>query len=437
MQIQEVIGSVYDCACGKEHINPIDEVLVGKGVLNQLPEMAKKYNAQKAFVLSDRQTYKAAGEQVCKVLKEANLAFVSFVLDSDMPEPDEQSVGSVMMHYDTTCDIIVGVGSGVINDLGKILSSVSGRPYIIVGTAPSMDGYASSTSSMTRNGLKISLPTTNANVIIGDTDVLCAAPQKLLIAGLGDMLAKYVSICEWRIAHVITGEYYCEKIASMIRSALKRCVEGAEGLLKREEQAVAAVFEGLVIGGIAMTFAGVSRPASGVEHYLSHVWDMRGAAFCAPVELHGLQCAVGTLIAVRLYEKLAKEIPSAERAKQYVAKFDYESWSDELRAFLGKGAESMIELEAKEKKYDPSAHEKRLKGIAENWQKILRIMQEELPSSKELENLFDSVGIPKTPSEIGIDESIIPMTFKATKDIRDKYVLSRLVWDLGILDEFV
>lgn len=34
--------------------------------------------------------------------------------------------------------------------------------------------------------------------------------------------------------------------------------------------------------------------------------------------------------------------------------------------------------------------------------------------------------------EIGVDEALLPMIFGATKDIRDKYVLSRLAWDLGM-----
>jgi hypothetical protein len=43
--------------------------------------------------------------------------------------------------------------------------------------------------------------------------------------------------------------------------------------------------------------------------------------------------------------------------------------------------------------------------------------------------------MPKSVNEIGIDGDILPETFKATKDIRDKYVLPRLCWDLGIIDE--
>ena len=423
------------CACGKAHINPIGEILVGAGVIKDLPSVLCRMGVKKPFVLSDINTYKAAGEYVCHVLEQGGVAYKSFTVDEEMPEPDEKTVGSAVMNYDLSCDAVIAVGSGVINDTGKILAATANKPYIIVGTAPSMDGYASATSSMTRGGLKISLPSKSADVIIGDLDILKNAPMHMLVAGLGDMLAKYISVCEWRIANLITGEYYCEQIASLVRTALKKCVDNAKGLLERNEEAVKAVFEGLVIGGIAMTYAGVSRPASGVEHYFSHVWDMRGVEFGEKVELHGIQCAVGTLLAAKYYEKLKSIKPDKKKALDYAAAFDYNAYSALLTEFLGKGAKSMIELEKKEGKYDLDSHAKRLDIILENWNTILKIIDEEIPSGAELDELFTLIGAPKTVLEIGIDPATLPFTFKATKDIRDKYVLSRLCWDLGIIDE--
>jgi glycerol-1-phosphate dehydrogenase [NAD(P)+] len=99
-----------------------------------------------------------------------------------------------------------------------------------------MDGYASATSSMTVDGLKVSLPSKCADVIIGDIDVLKNAPMRMLQAGLGDMLAKYISIAEWKIAREIIGEYYCDRVANLIKQALKECVDNADGLLLRNEK---------------------------------------------------------------------------------------------------------------------------------------------------------------------------------------------------------
>lgn len=423
------------CSCGREHDIAIDEVVVGKGAIKRLPEFVAKYQAKKPFILADRNTYKAAGGAVEDILRGSGIPFSTHVFQNKSLEPDEEAVGSAFMHFDSSCDLIIGVGSGVINDIGKILSNVSGRTYFIVCTAPSMDGYASATSSMSRDGLKVSLNSRCADVIIGDTDILKQAPEHMMKAGLGDMLAKYVSIAEWRISSLITGEYYCERVAQLIRSALKKCVDNAEGLLKREDAAVEAVFEGLVIGGVSMAYAGVSRPASGVEHYISHVLDMQGMEFGTPVDLHGTQCAVGTLIAVKLYEKLKTVTPDREKALRYVNGFDVDAWHKDLRAFLGKAAESMIALEAREKKYDKDLHKARLEVILAHWQEILGIIDEELPSARELEQLMDAIGMPKSLSQLGTEDTLLPTIFRATKDIRDKYVLSRLLWDLGLLEE--
>ena len=422
------------CPCGKSHTVAIDEVVIGSGVVNRVPEFVKRYG-KKPFVVADVNTFEAAGERVCALLREADIPFGSFVFKDTALEPDEKAVGAAFMHYDISCDVILGVGSGVINDICKILSNTTGNPYIIVGTAPSMDGYASATSSMSRDGVKVSLSSRCADVIIGDTDILKTAPDHMLRSGLGDMLAKFVSIAEWRIAHLITGEYYCEEVAKLIRGAVKKCVDNAQGLLRREDAAIEAVFEGLVIGGVAMAYAGVSRPASGVEHYFSHVWDMRGLEFGTKVDLHGIQCAMATVKAVELYEMVMKQSPEWEKANAYVQSFDLEVWNAQLRSFLGSSAETMIELEKKEGKYRKETHEARFRVIEKNWDAILRILREELPATKELCKLMDAVGISRDLNSIDVDSETARITFRATKDIRDKYVLSRLAWDLGILEE--
>ncbi len=420
-----------NCPCGKRHTATIDDVIIGNGVINQLPGIIAKYGAKKPFILADVNTFAAAGNAVCSLLDVQGIGYSRYIFPDKALEPDEKAVGSLMLHYDHSCDLVIGIGSGVINDIGKILSCTTGHRYIIVATAPSMDGYASATSSMARDSLKVSLNTRCADVIVGDIDILKNAPLHMLKSGLGDMLAKYISIAEWRIAHLITGEYYCEEVAQLIRTALQKCVDNAEGLLKREDAAIRAVFEGLVIGGIAMTYAGVSRPASGVEHYFSHVWDMRGLEFGTSVDLHGIQCAQATLLSAKLYEAVKAMTPNKEKAEAFVKDFCYDAWSATLRDFLGRSAETMIALEQKEGKYRKDTHPARFEIIQNNWDQIVQIIQEEIPSFASLSSLLTSLGI----QHPDIDKETLQLTFLATKDIRDKYVLSRLAWDLGICHE--
>ena len=425
----------FDCNCGKTHSSTLKELIVEKGALQHIPQLVKKYDGHKVFVLSDVNTHAAAGKAVCDLLQDASIPFSGYVFPQEHLEPDEFAVGAAVMHFDPACDLILGVGSGVINDIGKILANLTSKTYMIAATAPSMDGYASATSSMARSGLKVSLNSCCPAVIIGDLDVLCAAPVKMLQSGLGDMVAKYVSICEWRIASLLIGEEFCPTIAQMVRDAVHKCVTNAAGLMRRETEAVAAVMEGLVITGIAMSYAGMSRPASGMEHYFSHIWDMRGLAFGTAVDTHGIQCGIGTLMGIRAYEQIRKITPNKEKALAYVKAFDAEAWNETLRQFLGSGAEAMIQNERKEGKYDKAKHAARLDKILAHWEDILQIIHEEIPDYEFVESALLAVGAPTTPAQIGINKEETRSAFLTAKDIRDKYVGTRLLWDLGCLDE--
>lgn len=426
------------CLCGKIH-SKIDLVTeICGGALKKIPQYIKKYNKKSAFIYADKNTYEVAGKQVCEILSDAAIPYEKYVFytkDNATLEPCEFSYGQAIMNYNSDCDIIIGVGSGVINDIAKIIAERTNTMYMCVATAPSMDGYASATSSIFLGGRKLSIKCKCPEIIIGDTDVLKNAPQRMLTAGLGDMLAKYLSICEWRISHIITGEYYCDKVAAVIREALKKCVDNADGLLKRDEIAVTAVLEGLIASGIAMKIAGISRPASGIEHSISHIWDMRGLEFGETLDFHGIQCAVGTLIGARIFEQLKQTVPNKAKAVAFAKEFDFGAYSKQLKSFVGSSADEMIEAEAKDGKYNIEKHSKRIDIIVDNWEEILQIIDDEVPSSNKIEEILDTIGCPKSLSELGHKSEDFPMVFAATKDIRDKYVLSRLCWDLGIVDD--
>ena len=236
---------------------------------------------------------------------------------------------------------------------------------------------------------------------------------------------------------MITGEYYCENVAQLIRSALRRCVDNSPKLLQRDEEAIKAVFEGLVIGGAAMAYAGVSRPASGVEHYFSHIWDMRGLDKGTPVDFHGIQCAVGTYRTALVYEQLKKFTPDREKAEKYFESFDLPTWHKKLADYIGVGGVMMKKVEEKEGKYSKEKHEKHLDIIISKWDEIISIINEEIPPIEELDKIYNVLGMPKKLSDIGLDDEDAYMVFCATKDVRDKYVSSKLAFDMGVIDEIV
>jgi glycerol-1-phosphate dehydrogenase [NAD(P)+] len=425
----------FNCGCGKYHSTAVKDIVVSSGAAAQVPALIEKHTGKKAFLLSDLNTYEAAGKGVEKHLDDAGISYTSFVFQNPDLEPDDRAVGQAALYFDTGCDIILGIGSGTINDIGKMLAKVTGCKYIVVCTAPSMDGYASATSSMIRDGIKVSLPSVCPCAVAADLDIISKAPVRLLQAGLGDMLAKYISLCEWRISNVITGEFYCEEIASMVRSSLRNCISASAGLKNRDPEAVKVFIEGLILAGLAMSFAESSRPASGIEHYFSHLWEMRALQFHTPVHLHGIQCGVATVLALHIYEFIKTIRPCRQKALNYVRDFSIGSWNRFIVSFLGSGASPLMELEKTEGKYDKQKHRERLEVILSKWDEVLKVITEELPSYKDVERMLTEAGAPVNVRELGHSGDCVRDAFMITKDIRDKYIASRLLWDLGFLDE--
>ena len=425
----------FACPCGKTHAAHLKDALICEKAVEKLPHYIEKLGGTKAYILADVNTVKAGGAAL-DMLEKNGIDYKIYVYNENHIEPDDRTVGRAFLNYDFSCDIVVGIGSGVINDIGKIIASTAKLPYIIVATAPSMDGFASSTSSVIRDGLKVSVDSKCPEVVIGDLDILCKAPPFMAASGLGDMLAKYISICEWRIGNVVTGEYYCEEVADIIRFALRKCVESADSILSGDKDAVRSVMEGLVISGIAADYAGVSRPVSGVEHYFSHIWDMRAVEFRTPMSLHGIQCGIGTLLAIKGYELLKDFTPDRDYAIAQFEKFDKEAWIKEINAYLGAAGDVMIKNARRCELYNPDFLINRLENICSNWDKIIEIINEELPSSAVIESILKKIDAPVSSDEIGIDSKTNSLTFKMTKDIRDKYILSALMFDMGVLDNF-
>lgn len=124
----------------------------------------------------------------------------------------------------------------------------------IFATAPSMDGFVSIGAALITNYVKTTYQAHVPLAVIGDTDILAAAPMEMITAGLGDILGKYTCLLDWKMAHIITGEYYCSHIADMVKEAVEIVVEESTRIKDRNPDAVKAVTEALVLSGIAMRF---------------------------------------------------------------------------------------------------------------------------------------------------------------------------------------
>lgn len=433
-QVSDLLNENFDCQCKKKHKVDIKDVIVENGAISKVPEVIRSYGFKNVYCVCDQNTYLAAGEKVEVVLNQAGIKNSIHVFNREnWLVPDEEAVGEFLIHMSKEVDGIIAIGAGVLNDLCKFMSYRQNIPYIVVATAPSMDGFASDGAALIIESLKTTLTTTMPKAIIGDVDILKNAPKEMIAAGFGDMIGKFSALNDWKISSIINGEYYCEVIVQMVRDGVQECINNIEGIKNREDMAIKRLMEGLVLTGIAMSFSGNSRPASGSEHHLAHFWEMMFLFDNREPVLHGIKVGINTLFTNRIREKLIHEKLNFEEIETQV--FDYNNWLRDVKKIYKQAATGIVNLNEKEKLNSIEERNSRLKIIENNWEQLVNAIMD-VPSTNEIEEMLLKVGAPVRPFEVGVDEYTVEKGVLYSKEVRARYTILQLLWDVGLLEKY-
>ena len=415
MDIQMLLKGT-DCRCGRHHSCGIGFVAVERDALRHLRSLCGKYDA--ILLVADGNTYEAAGAKAKACLEGKRVDRVVFPSDRVLI-PDEAAIEKVQQALDGH-DLILGIGSGVIQDLCKYTAHQAGLPYFIAATAPSMDGYASTGAAMITGGMKVTYNAKVPEAILADTAVLAAAPMEMIQAGYGDIVGKFSALNDWKLSHVVNGEYFCPAIYDMTMEALRKTLSLARGLVCREEESVRVLMEALVLVGIAMSFAGSSRPASGSEHHLSHFFEITGILRNKPYLAHGIDVACSTVLTARLRRKLlAGPFPKKRYAQTP------EAYREQMRRVYGPVAEGCMALQEK-----TGFYKKPLLGASLEKEHEIRQVLGEMPAPEEIEAMLAAVGLSMEAFCRFYGRETLAEALAWAKDLKDRYTVLWLYRDL-------
>lgn len=433
-QFGEYLNTPISCACGRTHYAAIKTVEISGGALGKVTGLLKRDGYKKPFVVADQNTLAVAGEKLLKAFDGEEIPYSTLIFNQSILSPNEEALGTLLMNFDPSCDIIVAVGSGTINDLSRFFSYQLGLPYYIVATAPSMDGYASTVAPLIKNDLKTTFECHVAEAIIGDLDILAKAPKEMIAAGFGDVVGKYTCLADWKLSAIINNEYYCERVVELTKQSIERTVHAQEGLSRGDKEAVKELMEALVLSGIAMTYVGNSRPASGSEHHIAHFWEMRFLWEGRKPLLHGTKVGISAVLVLKIMEKLLAEDLKAEDLKDISAP-DMSLWEDAVQDIFSKGAPEILALEAIAKKNDPDLRKERLERIISHWDDIVEVLRS-VPKPELAADLLANLGAPVEPGEAAIEPQLVYDAILLAKEIRARYTVLQLLWDLDLLAAF-
>ncbi len=415
MDINSLLAGV-SCTCGKHHTCDIEAVHIERGAMARLTALCAPYES--ILLVADENTYAAAGQKTEAALSGKIAARVIF--GKEILIPDEKATARVEAALGDAA-LIVGIGSGVIQDLCKYVSKRSAIPYMVVATAPSMDGYASTGAAMILGGMKETVPAGLPRAIVADTEVLKSAPMPMLRAGFGDIVGKYSALCDWKLSEAVNGEALCPYIYDTTYEMIERVIGMAQGITKRDEASVAALFEALIIVGIMMSFAGSSRPASGSEHHLSHFFEIAGIVKNEPYLTHGIDVAYSTVVTARIREKLASLPFPAHRFRE-----SEEETQRKLNAAYGESvAEGCMALQKK-----VGAYARDLTPVYKEKETRIKQILSEMPSADDILALLRTVGLEMQEFSALYGEEKIATAVRYAKDLKDRYTVLWLYYDL-------
>lgn len=163
----------------------------GRGELAHLYEHCEKYGKD-LFVLVSASGKKRVEGKIAQSMEGTD---AKVVYETFNGECSQKEIDRVVEAFKASgCSVVVGIGGGKIHDTAKAAAYYAGAPVVIVPTIASTDAPCSALSVIyTDEGVferYLFLPA-NPTVVLVDTDIVAAAPARLLVSGMGDALATY------------------------------------------------------------------------------------------------------------------------------------------------------------------------------------------------------------------------------------------------------
>lgn len=418
MNINELLVGRATCECGKAHKCPIDHVIISENAFDSLPEITESYS--NILLVADKNTYAVCGGEVAEKLG-ARLADTLVYNTTEVLVPNEIAIDELKAHVTERTELIIGIGSGVINDLCKHVSFISGLPYYIVATAPSMDGYASKGAALILEGMKVTLNADVPKAIIADVNVLKNAPFDMIQSGYGDIIGKYSCLNDWKLANVVNGEYLCKFVMDATYEAVEETVRLADGLVARDGNAVKALMEALVAVGILMAYVGNSRPASGSEHHMSHYFEIVGIVRGEKYFPHGVDVCYSAIDTAKIREELL----AIDDIEKFATHFDKKKYEENISRIYTDITDEVLSLQNKLGWYDVD----RVSIYKEKWDEIRKVLAD-CPTSARMLELTEKIGLSYGDFKTLYGEAKIADAHLYAKDLKDRYTVLWMYYDL-------
>lgn len=424
------------CDCAYDHRLPEMDIYIKSGLAGQCADcIAQSGLGKNVLIIADSNTYEVAAKTIEKNLTGAGIVCRVCILPGQKIEPTPMMTEHILSMVNSDTEFMLSVGSGVITDLTRRSAFLAKLPFAVFGTAASMDGYTSITSSMMIDGMKVSKYGESAKLLMFDPAILACAPLMMQAAGVGDVFAKYNVLVDWKLGSAVADEIFCPLCESLLKTALDGCASNIDEILKRSQKGMEALIESLILAGLTVLIVRYTRPVASVEHNMSHYWEMMKLAYGGHSPSHGIGVGIGLIYSL-LFHDMLKSTDISKIDKQKIK--ENRMTKEQKKAFITSYYPPSIGNEVFEaNKYwylEWCEQEKRIDALIayhSQYKKDCDI----LPDYKDIIKYFTLFGAPTSAAKAGIDKERLKKTLLCTKDYRPRYSIAEALSELGMLEE--
>ncbi len=418
----------------------VAEVLVGPGRLAEAGALYTRHFSGPACLVADENTWAAAGPATEAALQASGIATRRHILPArPQPKPTVELADQLRAVLATDASTPVAIGSGVLNDVVKHAAFGLDRPYLCIATAASMDGYTSAGSPLSERGFKKTIQCRPARAILGDLDVIAAAPAPMTGWGYGDLAGKVPAGADWIVADALGIEAIDDVAWPLVQSGLRGWLAEPARIAAGDRAAMEGLFAGLTVVGLAMELHGSSRPASGADHQIAHLWEMDNLSFNGERVSHGACVAIGCLASLALYDWLLRQDLTKLDPRAIVACApSMEAKAEAIRAAFGPGEIAARALdETRAKHATPEVLHARLARLAKVWPDLHARLTAQVMTPEAMRAALRAAGAPGTAAEIGVDTTTLRRTILAARFLRSRYTVLDVLDETGLLEAAV
>jgi glycerol-1-phosphate dehydrogenase [NAD(P)+] len=386
---------------------------------------ASLFGSRQAVVVADENTFEAAGRDVRdSFARIVHPCAAPFIFDRNVYAA-YPFVRSLRAALSTSDAIPVAVGSGTINDLTKLVAHRLNRPYMVVATAASMDGYTAFGASITHQGSKQTFDCAAPYAVLADLDVIAGAPAGMNASGYADLLAKCAAGGDWILADAAGVEPIDAPGWNAVQGLLRSWLASPGGVVRNDPVCLRNLIHGLMMSGFAMQALRSSRPASGAEHQFSHLWDMQQHAHNGAAPSHGFKVGIGTLASLALYEDLLCRDTASFDIQRAVENWPpCETLEERIVASLGAGdLASKAQRETRAKHPSREVLREQLVRLRDAWPRLQARLRRHLLPFAEARDMLREAGCAFAPEQIGISRERLRLSYRQACFIRRRFTV--------------